>query len=217
MAGEPTDPPSASLFPVPDEEHSNYDAVILLRAEKALKEAANNLKPGQIAFNVPEDMQVAETNVVEVRVSDDLKRDLKQGLIGKIDTAQIKVSSFMKARLEGTSFTIKPLDEENRALPEGTVAKWRWNVTPNESGEQKLFLVLYARIKIPDQQTDELVDLKTFDHTIKVAVNPVGWLGQNGTGIIETTIALSGAGFFTFLVARWKWIKNRLQKKTPKA
>ena len=123
----------------------------------------------------------------------------------------------MKARLEGTSFTIKALDEENRALPKGTVAQWRWNVTPTESGEQKLFLTLYARVKIIGQQTDEIIDLKTFDHTIKVAVNPGGWLGQNGKGLIETVIALSGAGFFTFAVARWKRVKNWFKKKTPDA
>jgi glycerol-3-phosphate acyltransferase PlsY len=193
------------------------DPVVLLK--ETLK---SSLRSGQIAFNVPQEMRVEETELVEVRISDNLQRDLKAELSGKPETAKIEVGSFMKARLDGTNFTIKPLSEENQALLEGRVAEWRWSVTPTEQGEQKLFLTVYARIKIPNQP-EELVDLITFQRSIKVAVNPGHWLEQNWKWIVEnwTGIAAILVPFSVFIVAKWQWIKgliqNLLKKKTPKS
>lgn len=81
-AGEPTDTAPTSQLPehtkVPSDGNINLAGKdVFPSAENALKEAVKNLKSGQVAFNVPQNMQVAETKFVEARVSDDLQRDLK--------------------------------------------------------------------------------------------------------------------------------------------
>ncbi len=182
----------------------------------ALKHAIKNLKPGQIVFDVPQSMQINNAQLVEVRLSDDLQRNLKEGLNEKSETAQIKVSPFMKARLEGLNFNIKSLTEESQALVAGDMIQWRWSVTPTEMGEQKLILTLYARIKISNQP-EEVVSLKTFERSINVAVSPTNWLQTNGKGILDTAIALSSAGFFAFTLTKWRLLKRVLKRKMSKS
>ncbi len=187
-----------------------------------LTEAFKRLRPGQIAFNVHQKMQVEETELVQVRISDNLQRDLKAELNGKPETARIKVGSFMRVRLEGINFTIKPLSEENQALVAGHVAEWWWSITPTEQGEQHLVLTVYARIKIPNQP-EEVVDLITFQPSIKVTVNPGYWFRQNWKWMVENWSAIAAifSVFVVFVVARWQWIKSLIQsllkKKMPKS
>lgn len=95
---------------------------------------------------------------------------------------------------------------------DGNLVKWRWSVTPKKSGEQKLFLTVYARVKLSDE-SEELVDLKTFERNIKVTVSKSGWFKENWQPIIENAIALGGAGFFAFIITKWKLINKILKRR----
>lgn len=198
-----TESPSPYPYPYP-----GNDPVFLL------KDTIKNLKSGQIAFNVPQEMRVDEAKLVVVRISDDLQRDLKTGLGERPETSKIKVSPFMKARLEGADFTIKLLSEEKQVLVAGRVTEWRWSVTPIEPGEQQLFLTIYARVKIPNEP-EEVLDLITFQRTIKVTVNAESWLKQNWKWIVENWAAITAffAALSVFIVAKWQWIKSLIQNR----
>ncbi|MGD1911971.1 MAG: hypothetical protein ACFB2X_14270 [Rivularia sp. (in: cyanobacteria)] len=176
-----------------------------------LREAFKKLRVGQIGFKTPTQMKVDEAELVEVHLSDDLKRDLKLELGDNAEVAQTKVSDFVKARLDGVNFDVESLNEENRVLFDGNLVKWRWSVTPKKSGEQKLFLTVYARVRLADE-SEELVDLKTFERDIKVTVSKSGWFKQNWISVIEIAIALGGAGFFAFIITKWKAVKSILRK-----
>ncbi len=177
-----------------------------------LREAFEKLRVGQIGFKTPTQMKVNEAELVEVQLSDDLERDLKTELGNNSEVAQIKVSDFVKARLDGLNFDVKSFNEENRVLLDGNLVKWRWSVTPKKSGEQKLFLTVYARVKLSDE-SEELVDLKTFERNIKVTVSKSGWFKQNWISVIEIAIALGSAGFFAFIITKWKLINKILKRR----
>ncbi|MBV6626536.1 MAG: hypothetical protein KI793_26975 [Rivularia sp. (in: Bacteria)] len=176
-----------------------------------LRKVFTELRVGQIGFKTPTQMKVDEAELVEVHLSDDLQRDLKLELGDKAEVAQTKVSDFVKARLDGINFDIESLNEENRVIFDGNLVKWRWSVTPRKSGEQKLFLTVYARVKLSDE-SEELVDLKTFQRKIKVTVSKSSWFKQNWISVIEIAIALGGAGFFAFIIAKWKAVKSIVRK-----
>ncbi|AFY36083.1 hypothetical protein [Calothrix sp. PCC 7507] len=182
-----------------------------------LELAAKKLRPGQIAFTVPQEMQVEKDELVKARISDDLQNDLKAGLSGNPQTAPIKVSDFMEANLTGQNFTIKPITKENQVLLKGQVTEWRWSVTPTDQGEQTLSLIVSARIKIPNQ-TEESIQLEVLDRSIKVAVNPNYWFSQNWQWIVEnwSTIMAILTGSSVFILARWQWIKNLIQNQFNK-
>lgn len=173
-----------------------------------LREAFKKLRVGQIGFKTPTQMKVNEAQLVEVHLSDDLQRDLKAELGDNAEVAETKVSDFVKAHLDGINFDVESLNEENRVLFDGNLVKWRWSVTPRKSGEQKLFLTVYARVKLADE-SEELVDLKTFERNIKVRVSKSGWLKENWISVIEIAIALGGAGFFAFIITKWKAVKSK--------
>ncbi len=176
-----------------------------------LRQAFKKLREGQIGFKTPTQMKVNEAQLVEVHLSDDLQRDLKAELGDNAEVAETKVSDFVKAHLDGINFDVESLNEENRVLFDGNLVKWRWSVTPRKSGEQKLFLTVYARVKLADE-SEELVDLKTFERKIKVRVSKSGWLKENWISVIEIAIALGGAGFFAFIITKWKAVKSILIK-----
>ncbi|NJM68971.1 MAG: hypothetical protein HC862_01425 [Scytonema sp. RU_4_4] len=176
------------------------------------------LRPGQIAFDIAKQMKVAENEVIEVRVTDNLQRDLKAGLSKDAKTQPIDVTSFLGAELTGASFEIKPLSQKKQILAQGRVVKWLWNVTPTEAGSQKLFLEICAYISIKDKP-EVPACLETFSRDVTVAVNPSNWLGQNWKWIVEnwSTLAAVLTGASVFIVARWKWIKALFRKKTSKS
>ncbi|KST70079.1 hypothetical protein [Mastigocoleus testarum] len=176
-----------------------------------LRKAFSKLRPGQIAFKTPAQMKVDEAEIVEMRITDDLKRDLKSELGKDAEVAQIKVSDFLKAHLDGNNFEVKPIDEKNRALLDGKSVKWRWSVTPTKSGQQTLILIVYARVKLSNE-SEELVDLKTFERPITVAVNKRDWFKENWDKVIGIPIALGGTGFFAFVASKWRFTKNVLKK-----
>ncbi|MEO1377947.1 MAG: hypothetical protein AAFW70_27445 [Cyanobacteria bacterium J06635_10] len=178
-----------------------------------LREALKKLRVGQIGFKTPTQMKVNEAELVEVHLSDDLERDLKTELGDNAEFDQIEVSDLVKAHLDGVNFDVESLtlNEENRVLFDGNLVKWRWRVTPRKSGEQKLFLTVYARVKLSDE-SEELVSLKTFERDIRVRVSKSGWIKENWISVIEIAIALGGAGFFAFIIAKWKLVKSILRK-----
>lgn len=170
------------------------------------RQELNELRLGQIALNTPTKMRVGETELVKVHISDDLKLDLKSKLGDKFEVEQIKVSDFLKVSLKGTNFTIGPIHEEEQILANGELVPWSWEVTPKQSGEQQLFLTVYAK------KAEGLKYLNTLDRTITVKVNSGDWWKDNWDKVIGIPIALGGTGFFAFIASKWRLTKNAIKK-----
>ena len=178
---------------------------------RILREKLENFREGQISFSTPKQMYVGELELIEVNITDDLKKQLKTEEEGEIfETAKIDIYTYMKPELKGTNFKIEPHNEKSLIIPEDKVVTWRWNVTPTKNGEHKLFLTIYANLKLDDSR--ERYPLKTFERTINVNVNPANWFLENWFNLATTFVSVFGAGLFAFIVSKLSVVKD-LRKK----
>jgi YVTN family beta-propeller protein len=170
---------------------------------KYVEEQLNKLLPGRIFFNPPQEMTVGETERVEVRLTkasiENLSTEnLTKGTRGRGES-QIEnvtnVSSFMKVHLTGDNFDIKALSEEEQFVSSEGFRQWEFDVTPLESGTQKLQLTVAVRILISNIG-EEKISYPAFEKLINVKVNPGYFTGKfienNLQWILTTMIGLSG-------------------------
>ncbi len=152
-------PPAAAADAGPD-----YDAL-----DKALA----RLRQASIAYEVPQEMDIDDTRVLRLLISlaatvDDLKKALNDGQPGSVDGATVKVSPVMEAHLTGPGFKIAADTNEEQPVGAQATTEWRWQITPQQSGEQLLALVLNARVTIDGTNTEYMI--RSWDKTIKVRV-----------------------------------------------
>lgn len=173
------------------------------------------LSSGQILFNPPAEMKVGVQERVEVRIAKTITADLYKGLrgSGKPQVEIIEIGSFMKVRLTGDDFNIKPLSHEEQIVGGNRAAQWEWDVIPLKSGIHFLTLHVTVRLKLPNGD-EELIDHPVFDKQIKVHVNPIysgkKFIISNWEKIIGFIIS---SGIIGWLVKKWRNKRgiNRLQ------
>ena len=137
--------------------------------DSALKE----LSIGKILFNPRKEMKVGVKERVVVRLTQNLTEDLTKGLKGRgqPQIEEIKVGTFMMAKLTGDNFYIKSLSTEEQVVGEEGFTEWSWHVTPLKSGIQELHLTVTVRVLIPGQD-EQKIDWDVMDKRISVKVNP---------------------------------------------
>jgi hypothetical protein len=170
------------------------------------------LSPGQILFNVPQEMIVGIKERVEVRITKTITEDLAKGLKGRglPQIEEIRVNTLMGVRLNGDNFDIKALSHEEQIVAGEGFTQWAWDVTPLESGIQSLLLTVTVRIKIPNYG-EERKDYPVFERKINVKVNPPytikKFIRSYWQWIITTII---GSGVIGWLVKKlWKSRKKK--------
>lgn len=173
--------------------------------------ALAELEQGQILYNPPTEMQRGERERVEVRVSLDPGEDLTENLQGSGEPVQeqIPVARFMAVRLTGTAFEIIPLSSEEQVVARDAFTQWSWDVIPEEGGEQRLSLIVTARVKMPGFE-DEARDLEIIEREILVNVTTTQAVMDFLTGNLEwigpaVLAALAAAG-------SWAWNRRRIGK-----
>ena len=119
-------------------------------------------------------MNVGVKERIEVRITQNTTEDLTKGLKGRgvPQIEKIKVGTFMKVRLTGDNFDIKPLSHEEQVVGHEEFTQWSWDVIPSKSGIQELSLIVTVRILIPGQD-EQNIDCKVMDKRISVEVNPI--------------------------------------------
>ena len=155
--------------------------------DKALKE----LPIGKILFNPPEKMKVGDTELVEVRITQNITEDLTKGLEGrgKAKIKETEVSSYMKVRLTGSAFKIVPEISEPQIIESDKYTEWQFHVTPLKSGIQTLHLIYYVIISIAGYD-DKQKAYKVGDWKVNVKVNPMYFLKCYWQFIVGTLIAI---------------------------
>jgi len=138
-----------------------------------VEDELKKLSPGQILFNPPKKMRVGVREKVEVRISKNITEELSTGLKGRGEAQieNISVNTFMKVRLTGDNFDIKPLSEEEQVVSDEGFTQWEYDVIPNKSGNQILQLIVTVRIKIPGGE--EKITYPVFERDINVKANPI--------------------------------------------
>jgi len=138
---------------------------------------AHRLQLGNIAFNAPQSIPVDENATIELLLGinqtiEELKRELEievtaNHLSGFIDVGQIRVSpTIMQAKLEGSSFTIKPLTPEEQIVSQDSRTEWDWEVIPKQAGKNTIYLTINA--KLPIEGSPAYKTMRTFKKEITV-------------------------------------------------
>ena len=178
------------------EKHEKETNLKVFDVTSKLKE--NDTTSGWIAYSVPEEMKVAKTYSVKVRISkksgSQTKADLILGSADAINNPSlpsvatiedVKVSGEMSAELraDSGSFDIKALSTPVQNIDNESYTEWEWVVTPKKSGDSPLKLI----IRVKDLNKDIVV----FNKNIKIKKN--------------VTVAVGG-----FFEKYWQWLMTTI-------
>ena len=102
---------------------------------------------------------------------------------------EVKVGTFMRARLYGNGFVVSSKSDEGQVIPDNGFAEWVYDVTPLEAGTKSITLQISLRYKLPG--SEELTNLPVMTRDISVQVNP-WWTAKN------------------FMASNWQWFLGGL-------
>jgi hypothetical protein len=166
----------------PPPERPRYAAVF-----EAVDDALKELARGNIAFNVPDAMNLGDIETIVLLVSPALPVGTLQRMIeekGTIEGHQgIRLSETMQARLIGNGVT--PITPEEQAVSGQEPTRWEWQVRAVDQNVQLLHLSLNAILRIEGESVPRTV--QTFRKEIRVRVTP-------------------GQRVATFLKGNWQWL-----------
>ncbi len=136
-----------------------------------LQQELDSMPSGVLMFNAPDIMILGITERIEVRISQKLDCCLLNNLKGRgfPQTEILKISSLMKVKLTGDSFTIIELNEEEQIISKKEYSEWAWDVMPKKSGIRKLYLHVTLRMILP--HGEERKDHPVLEREINVNVN----------------------------------------------
>lgn len=207
-------PPPAAMPPPPFPGQAPPDLSQIVESE------LRKLVPGRVLFNPPQEMQVGMKERVEVRIAKTLTEDLTVGLKGRGLPREVPISvgEFMKVRLTGIHFDVRPLSDEEQLVAGEEFTQWDWDVTPTKSGIQSLVLMVAVRIKIATYG-EEKRDYPVYENQIRVRVNPLysleNFISENWKLILPSGGVLTLVGW---IAKKWRDKKHRpkhSRSKTP--
>jgi hypothetical protein len=129
--------------------------------------------PGLVVFNPPTEMTVGVLERITVRISRGVaEATVKANLQGRgvPQVEDVKVGTFMRARLFGNGFEVTSKSDENQVVPDNGFAEWVYDVTPLEAGTKTITLQISLRYKLPGSEETTNLPVKT--RKILVQVNP---------------------------------------------
>ncbi len=163
---------------------------------------------GDIVFNTPDSINYYETAVLQFFLGVETSPEELQELItesGDIETAQVRISDRMEARLTGPNFEITAIRPEVQAVSRLEVTEWRWEVKPVSEGQHRLHLTLSALLEVEGSTTPRTI--QTFDKVIVVDVS----FGQR----VSTFVSDNWQWLWSALlipVAGWLWQRRKKRK-----
>lgn len=176
------------------------------RIEASLRDVdtlIRNLPLGNVAFNVPDKMDLDESTELDLALSlasatEDLKKSMASPhLKGLIESAAIRVTDRMEARLTGNGFQITAVTPELQVVVPSEPATWKWLIKAAHPGVHELHLTVSALIEI-NKSTTPFVS-RTFEKTIRVEVSwqkKIAGFAQDNWQWVWTAIAAPIGAWF---------------------
>jgi len=160
-----------------------------------------SMASANIAFNVPQTINLYETALVQLKLSlqksiDELREALTAE--GKREGAIVKVSKKMEARLSGPNFQITAITSEEQAVGSIGEVEWKWEIKPTTSGTHNLHLTLTALFSVDGESARKT--MRTFDKTIEIEVTPA----QLALKFLENNWQWLWAAILV-PIAGWRW------------
>ncbi len=155
---------------------------------RLIDEMLSRLEWGNIVFNAPKLMRFKETETIELLLSNSMSEPQLRAELEKVtevDSARVRISNRMEARLSGKGFQIEALVPETQSISSEGVAKWKWDVTATGGGSQHLHLTLSAILTVSGRDTPFVI--RTYDRYIAVKITLV-------------------QRFSSFFAEHWKWL-----------
>ena len=140
-------------------------------APNEVDQLLEKMQSANIAFNTPSSLGYGRTSGIQLRLSGAKTAEELAAAIsepGARETATIKISNEMDARVTGEGFQVKAVSPERQAVSASGVTQWNCDITPKQLGRQRLHLTLDAIVKIDNHEST--YTLQTFDKTIGVNV-----------------------------------------------
>jgi len=186
-------PPTVVTESTPKEIHIDYKPI-----EKKLYFIDNiieSMVQSNIVFNVPDShVDVGQSFTIKLLLHlsmpiENLEKELRETVEGKVEGYQIKISDIVEARLTGYGFQISSVTPEEQPISIKHATEWKWNVKALEPGIQHLHLTINAIIDLKGETKKRAI--RTFDREIKVNVT----LGKE---------------ILSFLKNNWQWFCTAL-------
>jgi hypothetical protein len=167
--------------------------------------------PGKLIENMPKQMRVDETELIEARITRNLSDEIYKNLQGqgRPTPHDLPITADMKVEMiaDPSEFDIRPMSSSIQSVA-GSYAEWRWDVTPISSGIHKLTI----RATLTKNQGQTFKDLGFYDYPVEVTVNPMylttKWLAGNWDKL-SAVLGITVAGVFATLYQR---LRRRLNK-----
>jgi hypothetical protein len=123
----------------------------------ALFLALRSFQKGGIAYHVSPKMRQGKEEKVQVRITKDVNEKMltliKHNLRSTVNASELKVDPYMIVQLHdasnGNTFQIVPLVADKQSLVGNGYSTWAWSVMPLEAGQQKLYLSVGTRFRLP--------------------------------------------------------------------
>jgi hypothetical protein len=140
---------------------------------KPVEDALAKLIKANVAFNVPEHMQVSKTRTIQAKLAVNITPDehiAKLTESGTRESQPLLVSNQMSATLSGGgAFDISPSGPQTQWISSTQETSWSWEVTPKQQGTQKLTLAFDAHISVGGKEGTRTVNSLTRKIEVEVA------------------------------------------------
>jgi hypothetical protein len=170
------------------------------------------IESGKLVENIPRRMRAGVPMLVEARIARADVKAITEGLQGggAVFSHEIVVTKAMSVRLKapGGGFWIETRSPETQwiekmlDLDTDDFARWRWTVTPRQSGRRQLQLIVSARTIGADGVTaetalpDQTIDVRV---SINYARAAGRWLGWTAAAIVGGLLAKFGESGFVIV------------------
>ncbi len=181
-----------------------------------IDQALNQFLLGNIAYNVPEEMQLDEIITLELLLNPSASQEELSEQIsveGEVESATIEITPRMKVELraeDAEAFDIQAIHDNAEQLIGSThTTRWAWLVKAKKEGTQNLILTVYRLIKY--EGTEDWREVKSYQTDIAVEIT----LAQRIKSLDWNWVI--PAIFTAILIpALWRWIDNKKKKETSK-
>jgi CHAT domain-containing protein len=182
---------TASLQPRPPSQPVVYDDLV----RSAFAEL---VQPGRLLFNPPDQMQLGQTERVEVRLTRTLELDaeLLEHLRGpgKPQVEEIPTAPLMAVTLKGDGFRITAYSDEEQSVTQDGITTWEFDVRALKRGQQRLVMCVSLRIPVPGQPLEHKsipVREATIDVQVGAPALVAHFVSGNWQWFIGTAIAIA--------------------------
>lgn len=214
----PAAAPAAMSAPAPQFE----DRALLPKKSKKRRsvqvgdEIFDQMTQASIAFTAPDKAKYGEEFTIRALIQLEVsKEEVKQALraSGVTVASDIEITRIAEVNLYAPGYTVQARAPERQAVSAAAPTEWLWDLTPTKTGPTEIHLSVTAVVKVDGEKTERLI--KTYDHKIKVKVNPkvqaIELLTKYWQWIFTTLLAPAGL----WIWKRWK--KKPRTTRSPKS